>query len=107
MMEPNFQPSFEPRPLENMGAGRFEIGRLEVANLDVLQREVTWKLEEKKKHIETSLQTHRISVDEKAIHERVEKIMGLDDEALDTLEQAVNAKLEEKRRELGKRIKSL
>ena len=107
MMEPNFQPSFEPRPFENMGPGRFEISRLEAANLDVLQRELTWKLEDGKKHIESSLQTHRISVDEKAIHGRIEKIMGLDDASLDALERAVNAKLEEKRRELGKRIKSL
>lgn len=107
MMEPNFQTGFEPRPFEHKGIGRFEISRLEVANLDVLQREVTWKLEAGKKHIESGLQTHRIAVDEKAIHERIEKIMGLDDDSLDALEQAVNSKLEQKRRELGRFVKSL
>ncbi len=106
-MEPNFQTGFEIRPLEYRDSGRFEISRLEGANLDVLQREVAWKIEAGKNHIESSLQTHRISIDEKTIHDRVEKIMGLESDELNVLEKAVNAKLEQKRRELGKLVKSL
>jgi hypothetical protein len=106
MMEPNFETDFQIRPFEYEGPGSFEIGKLEGANLDVLQREVTWKLEERRKQMEGYLDSHGISIDGKAIHERVEKIMGLDEDALDTLEKEVNAKLKQKKRELERLVKS-
>lgn len=105
-MEPKFGTDFEIRPFKYEGVGRFEISKLEGANLDALQREVTWKLEERQKQMEGYLRSHGSTIDEKAIHERIDRIMGLDKEALDTLEMEVNVKLEQKRKELEKLVKS-
>ncbi|MEE8317391.1 MAG: hypothetical protein V3S13_00605 [Candidatus Omnitrophota bacterium] len=106
MMEPNLQTEFEIRPFEYKGPKSFEISELEEPNLDVIQQNITLKLEEGQKRIERHLQTHGISIDEKAIHEQIEEIMGLDEDSLDALQKEVNAKLEQKRRELGKLVKS-
>lgn len=106
MMELNFQTEFEVRPFEYMVPGSFEISEPEMANLDVLQKELTCKLEVGWKQIDDHLHSNGISIDEKAIHERVEKIMGLDEDSLDALEKEVNAKLEQKKRELEKLVKS-
>lgn len=105
-MEPNFRPEFEIRAFEQGGTARFGINKLEGPNLDALQREVTWKLEERQKQMKSYLHTHKISIDEKAIHERVEKVMGLDENSLNELEKAVNAKLNQKKMELESLVKS-
>lgn len=107
MMEPNFRTDFEIGSFEYEGIASFEISELEGANLDVLQREVTWRLEERQKQMEGYLRSHEITIDEKAIHERIEKIMGLDKDTLDALEREVNAKLGQKKRELKRLVKSL
>ncbi|MBU2559745.1 hypothetical protein KKA03_02525 [archaeon] len=107
MMEPNFHQEFEIRPLEYRGPESFVISEPEIPNMDVLQEELVWKLESGWKKLDDHLHSHGISIDEAAIHERIEKIMGLDEESLNILEKSVKAKLEEKRKELDKQIKSL
>jgi hypothetical protein len=104
-MEPNFQTEFEIRPFEYKGPGSFVISEPEIPNMDVLQEELAWKLEERQKRIDTNLKVHGISIDEVAIHERVEKIMGLDEDSLAILEKKVKSKLEEKRREMKKLVR--
>ena len=106
MMEPNFQREFEIGPFEYKGPENFVISEPEILDLEVLQKELACKLEAGWKRIDDHLQTHGISIDEKAIHERVEKIMGLDEDSLAILEKEVNAKLEQKRKEMGKLVKS-
>jgi hypothetical protein len=106
MMEPNFQQEFEIRPFEYKGQESFEISEPEIHDLEVLQKELAGKLEAGRKRIDDHLHSHGISIDEKAVHERIEKIMGLDEDSLDALEKEVNSKLEEKRKEMEKLVKS-
>ncbi len=106
MMEPDFRPEFGIGAFEYEGPGSFGKQKLVGTKLDVLQREVTWKLEERKKQMEGYMQRHGISIDEEAIHNRVEKIRGLDMETLDALEKEVNVKLMEKKKEMERLFKS-
>jgi hypothetical protein len=106
-MKPNFESNFGMKPFGYEGAGKLGISTLEGTNLDVLQREVNWNLEERKKQMNGYLRANGLKINEKAIHNRIEKIMNLDTDSLDALEKEVNAKLEQKKMELERKLKSL
>lgn len=107
MIETNFRADLEVGLPEYEGVGHLKTPEVAGQNLEVFQREMKWELEERQKQIESHLRHHGIEIDTKAIHERIEKIMGMDKDALDTLEKAVKAKLEQKKKEMDVIVKSL
>ncbi|MEE8401113.1 MAG: hypothetical protein V3R86_03055 [Candidatus Hydrothermarchaeaceae archaeon] len=106
MTRENFRPNFDIDAFIYDGVGPLEIGNLGGADLNLLQEDLSRKIEEKQKQTKSSLDSLGISIDREALHEEIERIMNMDNDALDAYEREIKTKLAQKKMEMEKILKS-
>lgn len=106
MTRENFRPNLDVDAIIYDDVGPLEIGKLDGAELNLLQEDLSRKIEEKQKQTKSSLDSLGISIDREVLHEEIERIMNMDKDALDAYEREIKTKLAQKKMEMERILKS-
>lgn len=106
MTRENFRPNLDVDAIIYDDVAPLEIGKLDGAELNLLQEDLSRKIEEKQKQTKSSLDSLGISIDREVLHEEIERIMSMDKDALDAYEREIKTKLAQKKMEMERILKS-